>query len=118
MVGHHVGRPRRSVDIFRDIDVPYLNFAPQRGSGRGSVIPMLQLHVPPALSTPHPELAYLLIATICLLLAMHFLRIALVPVAPLIRAVAAAAWSPSPFAQRSPSCWPTPATSRRCARAE
>lgn len=46
---------------------------------------MAQLHL---FSTP--ELAYLLVAALCLISALYFLRVALVPVAAFVRAVAAA----------------------------
>jgi hypothetical protein len=51
---------------------------------------MAQLHLISTPSTPRLELAYLLVAALCLISALYFLRVALVPVAAFVRAIVAA----------------------------
>jgi hypothetical protein len=51
---------------------------------------MTQLDLVSALSSPRLEMVYVLVAVVCLLSALHFLRVALAPVAALVRAVTAA----------------------------
>jgi hypothetical protein len=51
---------------------------------------MTPLHLAQALSSPRPDLVYLLTAALCLIAAVHFWKIALIPVATFVRAIAAA----------------------------
>jgi hypothetical protein len=51
---------------------------------------MAQLLVVPAPPSPRPDLLYLLVAAVCLLSALYFLRVTVAPAAALARATVAA----------------------------